>query len=83
LEQLPVFSRAVANQLFGLLFPPVCTRCDRRVAEAGTLCGVCWFRVRFIDGANERKLNVRGAFKVPDTQEIKVRGRNVLLIDNV
>lgn len=34
-------------------------------------------------GANERTLNVRGAFKVPDTQEIKVRGRNVLLIDDV
>ena len=27
--------------------------------------------------------NVRGAFKVPETQEIKVRGRNVLLIDDV
>jgi ComF family protein len=34
-------------------------------------------------GANERVANVRGAFKVPDTQDIKVRGRNVLLIDDV
>ncbi len=34
-------------------------------------------------GANERTANVRGAFKVPETQAIKVRGRNVLLIDDV
>ncbi len=34
-------------------------------------------------GLNERVVNVRGAFKVPVTQEIKVRGRNVLLIDDV
>jgi ComF family protein len=34
-------------------------------------------------GANERTANVRGAFKVPHAQEIKVRGRNVLLIDDV
>ena len=34
-------------------------------------------------GLNERVANVRGAFKVPVTQEIKVRGRNVLLIDDV
>lgn len=34
-------------------------------------------------GANERVANVRGAFRVPDAQEIKVRGRDVLLIDDV
>lgn len=34
-------------------------------------------------GPNERLTNVRGAFKVPVAQEIKVRGRNVLLIDDV
>ena len=34
-------------------------------------------------GINARRLNVSGAFKVPETQEIKVRGRRVLLIDDV
>ncbi|MEP7452068.1 ComF family protein [Phyllobacterium sp. SB3] len=34
-------------------------------------------------GPNERRSNVQGAFKVPVAQEIKVRGRNVLLIDDV
>lgn len=34
-------------------------------------------------GPNERLTNVRGAFKVPVAQEIKVRGRNVLWIDDV
>jgi ComF family protein len=34
-------------------------------------------------GLNERLTNVRGAFKVPGPQEITVRGRNVLLIDDV
>jgi len=207
------FTRSVTNQLFGVLFPPVCAGCDKHVAEPGTLCGTCWSKVRFIEkpypvlgipfshdlgaeilsaeaiadpppfrrarsvaahegvirdmvhrlkdndrsdlgpwmarwmlragsellndcdivvpvplharrfwfrrfnqsaelarhlarlsgkpfdpdamrrvrqtrrqvglGANERTLNVRGAFKVPDTQEIKARARNVLLIDDV
>ncbi len=44
-----LFTRAVTNQLFGLLFPPVCAGCDRHVAEPGTLCGACWSRVRFIE----------------------------------
>ncbi|MBA8881613.1 ComF family protein [Phyllobacterium myrsinacearum] len=34
-------------------------------------------------GHNERTANVRGAFKVLESQDIKVRGRNVLLIDDV
>ena len=31
----------------------------------------------------EREANVRGAFKVPDSSDIKVRGRRVLVIDDV
>lgn len=42
-------TRAATNQLFRLLFPPVCASCDRHVAEPGTLCGPCWSRVRFIE----------------------------------
>lgn len=34
-------------------------------------------------GAMERAANVRGAFRVPENQGIKVRGRRVLLIDDV
>ncbi|MEO3389339.1 ComF family protein [Mesorhizobium sp. CAU 1741] len=34
-------------------------------------------------GAREREDNVRGAFKVPDGEEIRVRGRRVLLVDDV
>ncbi|EJM99217.1 ComF family protein [Phyllobacterium sp. YR531] len=34
-------------------------------------------------GLNDRLANVRGAFKASSSQEIKVRGRNVLLIDDV
>ncbi|MCI5075279.1 ComF family protein [Oricola sp.] len=33
--------------------------------------------------ANERKLNVRGAFRVPPEREIAVAGRDVLLVDDV
>jgi ComF family protein len=33
--------------------------------------------------ASERQRNVSGAFRVPESQDIKVRGRNVLLIDDV
>jgi ComF family protein len=33
--------------------------------------------------ANERKLNVRGAFRVPEACEIAVAGRRVLLVDDV
>ena len=33
--------------------------------------------------ANERRLNVRGAFRVPAEREIAVSGRTVLLIDDV
>lgn len=34
-------------------------------------------------GTNARKLNMSGAFMVPEAQEIKVRGRSVLQIDDV
>ena len=34
-------------------------------------------------GAAERAVNVRGAFKVPENRDIRVRGRRVLLIDDV
>lgn len=34
-------------------------------------------------GSNERAANVRGAFRVPETQEIAVSGRVVLLVDDV
>jgi ComF family protein len=34
-------------------------------------------------GARERENNVRGAFRVPTEAEIKVRGRQVLLVDDV
>ena len=34
-------------------------------------------------GSNERAANVRGAFRVPEGQEIAVAGRTVLLVDDV
>lgn len=32
-----------------LLFPPVCAGCRRQVSEPGTLCGVCWPQLRFLE----------------------------------
>ena len=44
-----LLTRSATNQLFRLLFPPICAGCDIHVAEPGTLCGACWSRVRFIE----------------------------------
>jgi ComF family protein len=44
-----LFMRGVTDQLFGLLFPPVCAGCDKHVAQPGALCGACWRQVRFIE----------------------------------
>ena len=44
-----ILTRSATNQLFRLLFPPICAGCDIHVAEPGTLCGACWSRVRFIE----------------------------------
>ena len=46
---LRLFSRSVTNELFGMLFPPICAGCDKHVAQPGTLCGACWRQVRFIE----------------------------------
>ena len=32
-----------------LLFPPVCAGCGCHVAEPGSVCGVCWPKLRFLD----------------------------------
>lgn len=32
-----------------LLFPPTCGGCRRIVSQPGTLCGVCWQRLRFLE----------------------------------
>lgn len=46
---LRFFSRSVTNELFGMLFPPICAGCGKHVAQPGTLCGTCWCQVRFIE----------------------------------
>jgi len=48
-ETARLLTRNVTQQLFGLLFPPVCAGCDRHVTEPGSLCGQCWSKVRFIE----------------------------------
>ncbi|MEK1886782.1 MAG: ComF family protein [Phyllobacterium sp.] len=42
-------ARSIMRQISGLLFPPVCSGCERLVAEPGSLCGSCWSNVRFIE----------------------------------
>jgi ComF family protein len=32
-----------------VLFPPVCAGCGRQVGEPGSLCGVCWPALRFLE----------------------------------
>jgi ComF family protein len=44
-----VLTRNLAQQLFGLMFPPVCAGCEKHVAQPGSLCGQCWSKVRFIE----------------------------------
>ncbi|TXR46637.1 ComF family protein [Phyllobacterium endophyticum] len=44
-----LLTRNVAQQLFGLMFPPVCAGCEKHVAQPGSLCGQCWSKVRFIE----------------------------------
>jgi ComF family protein len=38
-----------ADGIARVLFPPVCGGCRRHVSEPGTLCGVCWSELRFIE----------------------------------
>lgn len=32
-----------------VLFPPVCAGCRRQVSQPGSLCGVCWPKLRFLE----------------------------------
>jgi ComF family protein len=61
----------VLGRLSGLPFAPDAVR---RVKKTRQQVGL---------GAREREDNVRGAFRVPPEAEIKVRGRQVLVIDDV
>jgi ComF family protein len=47
--EIKAFAREIAGFSAGLLFPPVCPGCRRRVSEPGTLCGACWPRLRFLE----------------------------------
>ncbi|NTS32235.1 ComF family protein [Phyllobacterium sp. BT25] len=42
-------AKGLTRQFATLLFPPVCSGCERLVAEPGSLCGACWAKVRFIE----------------------------------
>lgn len=69
-NQSAELGRAVAS-LAGLPFEPgavVRSRATRQQVGLGT---------------KAREMNVRGAFRVPETADIIVRGRNVLLVDDV
>jgi ComF family protein len=69
-NQSAELARAIANRA-GLPFEPGALR---RVKPTRQQVGLT---------ANERKLNVRGAFRVPPEREIAVSGRTVLLVDDV
>tara|TARA_Y100000815_G_scaffold139239_1_gene125796 strand:- start:18216 stop:18983 length:768 start_codon:yes stop_codon:yes gene_type:complete len=69
-NQSAELSRAIARQT-GLNFEPGALQ---RVKPTRQQVGLT---------ANERRLNVRGAFRVPAEREIAVSGRTVLLIDDV
>jgi len=69
-NQSAELGRAIAHET-GLAFEPGALR---RVKPTRQQVGL---------SANERKLNVRGAFSVPPEREIAVAGRTVLLVDDV
>jgi ComF family protein len=67
-------SAELARHLAGISGKPFDPDALKRVKQTRQQVGL---------GLNERVLNVRGAFRVPVSQEITVSGRNVLLIDDV
>ncbi|MGH6763911.1 MAG: ComF family protein [Phyllobacterium sp.] len=69
-NQSAELARAISNRT-GKPFEPEALRRIKRTQQQVGL------------GAQERARNVRGAFRVPEREEIKVRGRSVLLVDDV
>ena len=47
--EIKALARNLAGFSAGVLFPPVCPGCRRKVAEPGTLCGACWPKLRFLE----------------------------------
>jgi ComF family protein len=48
-NEIKAFASAIVEWSGRLLFPPVCMGCRRQVLRPGTLCGVCWPRLRFLE----------------------------------
>ncbi|KXF79388.1 amidophosphoribosyltransferase [Paramesorhizobium deserti] len=69
-NQAAELARAVARISEKPLEPEALIRVKRTRQQVGLL-------------ATERQRNVSGAFRVPQGEEIKVRGRNILLVDDV
>lgn len=46
---LKAFLQRLADRAGTALFPAVCAGCSRTVSAPGTLCAVCWQRIRFIE----------------------------------
>lgn len=47
--EIKSFARGMTAFSAAVLFPPACPGCRRKVAEPGTLCGVCWPKLRFLE----------------------------------
>lgn len=69
-NQSAELARALATQTGKPMVPDVLVRTRQTRQQVGL-------------GQRERTENVRGAFAVPDRAQIKVQGRNILLIDDV
>ncbi|MEQ1952126.1 ComF family protein [Mesorhizobium sp. CN2-181] len=47
--EIKEFAAAALKTPARVLFPPVCAGCGRQVSQPGSLCGVCWPKLRLLD----------------------------------
>lgn len=57
--------RGLLSSLAELIVPPICPGCQRRLLQAGVLCGSCWKGVTFIDKPLCDRLGVPLPFGLP------------------
>lgn len=49
MDGMRVIVRSATMRISKALFPPLCAGCRREVSQPGTVCGVCWSKLRFIE----------------------------------
>src|SRR5204863_8969405 len=48
-KRIAAGARTLAGRIADVALPPHCLACGKRVANAGTLCAVCWGNLRLIE----------------------------------